>query len=403
MRRGARWIVLTLLALAAVLVSLPSTRAMSDSGPADTTFAPVLNLIPAEDGTALYVEAGGVTRPGGTVFVNLGIGPGHDKGSWTMSYSQTLDLYASTVAGFTPGVSTAGEMHITTTLGLETAPVVFSRDFVRSDRPVQLDSPDGRLRLGLINPATLPADGYIAMVPSYAPPAPPPAGYRIVGDTYSVRASGSLLVTDRPMALSLGYTPEQLGSLDPHTLEVVVWDPAGRRWEPLGGVFLADGDNPRVASDTRRFGAYTLMSGPAWRDHFGDLEGLDPAMSSEVDLGVIAGDPALVPTTGQGVAVSRQITATEARRWGSLSYEAVVPPGARLAIDLLSADGRLLAEDLVSGADLTTITTEEHPALRLRARLTTAPDGARPGLVTWRLTWQGTADRQGLYLPVVAR
>jgi hypothetical protein len=395
------------LVLLAVLIPLSAARSAAMSLRPTLTasaFTPALTMVPSDDGTAMYIDAGGVSAPG-TMFVNIGIGPGHNKGSWTMSYSETLDLYVTTAAGFTPGIDTSSELNITTTLGLATPPLQFMRAFVRHDSPTQVTAPDGNLGLSLISADTLPADSYIAIVPSYAPPGAPPSGYQIVGATYSVRASGSLLQSERPMSLRMAYSSQQLGGIDPHTLQIAVWDPLGRRWDILGGELQSDPSRQQVAVTTVRFGSYALVSGPAWSDSFADLEGLDLAASSGVTLGLVDDELALVPEmpTGSGTAVSRTISAGAAANWGTATYSARVPLGAQLAVDILSADGGLLLADIPSGADISSIDVLAHPSVRLRARMAAAPSGARPGLFGWGVSWQGADERSRIYLPALAR
>lgn len=392
---------LILLALPAQVTFVHSPAVPAAAAPA--AFAPALSLVPSEDGTALYIDAGRIRAPGDTLFVNIGIGPGHNKGSWTMSFSNTLDLYVTTAAGFTPGVDTSSELHITTTLGLETALVEFSRAFVRHDAPAQLTSPDGTLTLSLISSGTLPADTYIAIVPSYATPAPPPTGYRIVGETYSVRAPGSLPIADLPMSLRLAVAPVLLGSIDPQTLVLAVWDVVSRRWEILGGDLLTDQAGHAVTATTRRFGTYAVMSGPAWRDSFADLEGLDLPTSSGVTLGLVDDELALVPEPGATAsAVSRLISASPAA-WDTLSYSATVPLGASLTVDVLADNGSVLLENVASGVSLKDIDPKAYKDVRLRARLTAGPRGERPGLFSWSVTWQGAADREQVFLPLIRR
>jgi hypothetical protein len=45
-----------------------------------------------------------------------------------------------------------------------------------------------------------------------------------VGSAYSVRASGAVLVADRPMSLRLYYNEITLAGADPHTLAIFAWD-----------------------------------------------------------------------------------------------------------------------------------------------------------------------------------
>src|SRR4051794_24150057 len=51
------------------------------------TLAPFLDIVPSSDGTEVYVSASGFRAVGAQVFANLEIGPGHDKGSYTMAFS----------------------------------------------------------------------------------------------------------------------------------------------------------------------------------------------------------------------------------------------------------------------------------------------------------------------------
>jgi hypothetical protein len=238
-------------------------------------------------------------------------------------------------------------------------------------------------------------------VPSYATPAAPPPEFQIVGETYSVRAPGSLPTSDLPMSLRLAVAPQILGSIDPQTLVLAVYDPGG--WQVLGGDLLTERASYSVTTTTRRFGIYALMSGSIWRDSFADLEGLDESASSGVTVGLVNDELALVPEPGaSGSAVSRLILSKPAA-WGTLTYSATVPIGAQFAVDLLSADGSVLLQDVASGTNLTQIDAQTHPSVRLRTRLTPGPDGERPGLFNWGISWTSAASREQVYLPLVQR
>lgn len=80
-----------------------------------------------------------------------------------------------------------------------------------------------------------------------------------------------------------------------------------------------------------------------------------------------------------------------------------MPTGAQLFIDLLSADGSVLLEDVASGASLASVDARLHQAVRLRARLSAGAGGARPGLFSWGITWQGATSRTQVFLPLIAR
>ena len=192
----------------------PSRRAASaDVGHSGASIAqtaalaPFLDIVPSQDGAALYISAGGgVGELGGTVFANVGVGPGHDKGSYTMVYSDTRQSYVATAIGFTPNTGASGPINITTTLGLDSGAVDFNRAYVPITSTMQMvASADGNLELSLVSTDTLPAETYVAVVPSYAPPGPAPTGHRFVGSVYSVRAAGALVVTDEPMSDALTW------------------------------------------------------------------------------------------------------------------------------------------------------------------------------------------------------
>lgn len=227
-----------------------------------STLAPVLSVVPSEDGTELYIGASGIDPIGGTIFVNIGIGPGHDKGSWTMTYSNTAQAYIATAAGFTSGTGASGPLSITTTLGLDTGTVDFYRAYVPSSTIGTIDSMDGYLQLTIVSTDTFTDDTYILVVPSYSPPGPLPDGYRLVGSAYSARASGALLVANKPMLLRIYYNDILLAGADPHTLSIFAWDASAYRWENLGGQLFYTARHLSVA--TSRFTTYALMT-TTWR------------------------------------------------------------------------------------------------------------------------------------------
>jgi len=368
-----------------------------------SAFAPFLDVVPSQDGTALFVKAGGVGRLDGAVFLNVGIGPGHDKDSYTMVYSDTDHVYATTALGFTPGTGASGPLSITTTTGLDTGTVDFYRAYVPASSLQTIRSVDGNLQLTLVGTDTLPADTYVVIVPGFAPPGPLPPGHRLVGSPYSVRAAGALLVTNRPMDLRFYYDEATLAGADPHTLAVFAWDAFHQRWERLGGrLFHAQ---RYLTVVTSRFTTYALMSTPVWRDDFDDFSGLDLAGSVNVTLG---GSPdeqgvVLVNTPGEGTLLSQPITPSIAiAAWESLTFTAVVsPPTTTLAVDLLDLNGTVLLTHVVSRTRLDHLDPRRYPALRLRATLSSTVAGVTPRLDLWALSWQ-VATHQ-VYLPVVLR
>jgi hypothetical protein len=369
-----------------------------------STFAPFLNIVPSQAGTELYISAGTVGELGGTAFVNVGIGPGHDKDSWTMTYSNTVQAYIATATGFTPNTGASGPINITTTLGLDTGAVDFNRAYVPASTIQTISSIDGNLELTLVSTDTVTFDTYIAIVPSYAPPGPAPLGYRFVGSSYSVRAAGALLATDKPMSLRMYYNETTLAGADPHTLAVFAWDAFNERWDDLGGRLFYDQGYLSVA--TSRFTTYALMATPAWRDDFDDFSGLNLAETHNVTLGLQEGYPELLVLSHMataGTAVSKPITPTGGvASWGSLTFTRTVdPPTTTLTVDVLSLDGTELLTNVTNGAGLASIDPAQYPTLKLRADLSSTVAGETPALDEWQLTWQ--VEEHRVYLPVVLR
>ncbi len=369
--------------------------------PSTSGLAPFLDVVPSQDGTELFISASGVGELSGAVFVNVGVGPGHDKDSWTMTYSSTVQSYVATATGFTPHTGASGPLNITTTQGLDTGVVDFNRAYVPASSVETVSSIDGNLDLSIVNTDTLPSETYIAIVPSYAPPGPAPAGHRFVGSVYSVRAAGALLTSDKPMSLRMYYEDDLLHSADPHTLSIFAWHAYEKRWKELGGrLFSAQ---RYLSATTSRFTTYALMTTPSWRDDFDDFGSLDE--TDNVALGGAVEERTLVlsETPGEGVAVSRVVTPTgDFARWGAIFFTGDVdPPTTTLAVDVLSADGNLVLTNVASGIDLVTLNPAQHPTLRLRARLSSTMGEETPALETWQLSWQVKEYR--IYLAVVLR
>lgn len=368
---------------------------------ANSAFAPFLHIVPSQDGTDLFISAGGVGELGGTVYANIGIGPGHEKGGWTMPYSDTIQAHVATATGFTPNMDDYGSISITTTLGLDTGEVDFRRDYVPASTSRTIHSVDGNLQLTVVSTDTFPSEAYVVVVPSYAPPGPSPLGHRLVGRAYSVRASGAMLVADRPMSLRLYYNNATLAGADPHTLAIFAWDAYNRRWDNLGGGLSYDGQYLSVV--TSRFTTYALMATNTWRDDFDlNLNGL--AEESNITWDLLWGNFRLVlsSTPGSGSAVSKPITpTTDFANWGSLTFTCTVdPPTTTLTVDVLSLDGSAVLNDVASGTDLAALVDPaQHPSLRLRVNMSSTVAGETPALDMWQLAWQV----HKVYLPVIMK
>lgn len=367
------------------------------------TFAPFLDIVPSQDGAELFIRAGGVGEVGGTVFANIGVGPGNNKGGHTMTFSNTLQTYIVTVPGFTPNVSTFAPINITTTTGLDTGTVDFNRAYVPASTTQTLSSIDGLLQLSLVNTDTITYDTYIAVVPSFAPPSPPPPGHRLVGSAYSVRAAGATVVIDRPMNLRLSYDNSTLAGADPHTLAIFAWgaNPDHPHWDNLGGALFPTQQYMSVA--TSRFTTYALMATSTWHDDFDTFSGL--SLASNVTLGGTPGNRTLIlaSTPGSGSAVSQSITpATTFIGWAKLTFTGVVsPPTTNLTLDVLSVTGSPVLTNVSSGVSLANLDSTQYPALRLRVNLASTAAGQTPALAEWQLSWQ--VEEHKIYLPVVLK
>ena len=375
---------------------------------ATTTLAPFLDIVPSSDGTELFIQAGGVGQLGGNVFLNLGSGPTHHKGGWTMTYSTTVQAYLAIADGFTPGVGASGPINITTTQGLDSGVVDFKRAYLPPEPSCPgapycaIVSEDGNLELGLVNTDTFPAEVYIAVVPSYAPPGPLPPGHHLIGSAYSVRASGALVEADRPMNLRLFYNQNLLAGADPHTLTILAWDAHNKHWDNLGGILNSTQRHLSVAA--KRLTTYALAAIPAWRDEFYDLSGMEPLQFNNVTWGGPQ-NPALLLASapGNGSALSLPISATAGfTSWDTITFaNAADPPTTTLSVDVLSSDGFALLTNVASGTSLTGLDPAQYPVLKLRLTITSTAAGETPTLDSWQLGWQVAVYKT--YLPAVLR
>lgn len=391
-------------------VAVEPSAGKADSGENQTpvatnaTFAPFLHIVPGQDGTNLFISAGSA-EVGGTVVANVSIGPSCHKGD-TMTYSNTVQAYVTTMyhEDLIPDSSQEGNIFITTTLGLDTGAVDFNRAYVPSSTIQSVNSTDGNLQLTLVSTDTFPSEAYVVVVPSYAAPGPPPLGHRLISSTYSVRASGAVLVADRPMSLRLYYSEETLAGADPHTLAIFAWDAYHKRWDNLGGRLFYDQRYLSVA--TSRFATYALMATTTWRDEFDDFSGLDFAQIDNVTLGGSLENRTLIlaSTPGSGSAVSNPITPTATiSNWSSLTFTHTVdPPTTTLTVDVLRLDGSEVLTNVSSGTNLADLVDPaQHPSLRLRVNMSSTVAGETPALDVWQLAWQ--VEEHKIYLPVVLK
>jgi hypothetical protein len=74
--------------------------------------------------------------------------------------------------------------------------------------------------------------------------------------------------------------------------------------------------------------------------------------------------------------------------WQTVTFNASIPPGTTLTVDVLDSEGNILLEDASSGASLTGYPPAQYPILRLRVNLTTSDPAVTPALNDWALTWR---------------
>jgi hypothetical protein len=336
-----------------------------------------------------------------------------------MTYSNTVQSYVITMYhdDLQMGESREGNLFITTTLGLNTGGVDFNRAYVPlSPTPgTDITSPDNILKLTLLNADTFPAEAYVAVVPSFAPPGPPPLGHRIIGSVYSVRASGALPTTNKPFSLDLSYNETLLTGANPHTLAIFAWDAFNQRWDNLGGRLFYDPNFPndlnrnRVSVTSSLFTTYALMAAPTWRDEFDEFSGLDFSQFNNVTFGGTPGNRTLIlaSTPGSGSAVSQPITPTTAiTSWNTLIFSRTVdPPTTTLTVDILNLDGTEVLTNVTSGASLAGLDPAQYPALKLHVNMASTMAGQTPSLERWELSWQVVESQppgqNTIYLPVM--
>jgi hypothetical protein len=393
-RTEQHWSMAVFLGTLILLAWVPwRSKTRLESGPC----APFIHIVPSQDGTELFISVSGLDASCGTICVDAGI--------WATPAQRCCSTSPCilTVSGLTPNMDDCGSIEITSTLGLDSRAVEFCRAYVPASASRVISSVDGNLQLTLVSTDTFPSEAYVVVVPSYGPPGPLPLGHRPVGSAYSVRASGAMLIADRPMSLHLYYSETTLAGADPHTLAIFAWDAYHERWNNLGGFLFSDQQFVSVA--TRRFTTYAPMAAPTWRDGFDDLSGLDFAQLNNVTWGGTPGNRTLVltSTATNGHAVSNPITPTAGfAAWGSLTFSRTIDlPTTTLTIDVLSLDGPVLLTDVASGVNLAGLDPAQYYALKLRATLSSTVRGETPALDAWRLTWQ--VEERHIYLPVVWR
>jgi hypothetical protein len=94
----------------------------------------------------------------------------------------------------------------------------------------------------------------------------------------------------------------------------------------------------------------------------------------------------ITPADGSSIAIVRRPSWVD--HWGQLGWTGEIGPSTRLSVDVLDANGMILAADVASGTNLDSIPSVAHQQrLRLRANLSTADSRYTPTLSDWTVTF----------------
>ncbi|MCB0154041.1 MAG: hypothetical protein KDF65_04525 [Anaerolineae bacterium] len=365
-----------------------------------------INAVPGADGTEIFVSVSGVTGGASPLFLSVdpGSGGGNHKGGYAMTLSGTT--YLATAIGFAPGedVGSDGDdtMNITTTVGSQvvgTGEINFQRAFVETGQSETISVDNGAFELEFLNTNSFQSDTYVLVMSTNAPPGPLPFGYRLVGNSYNLRPSGSLTQSQKLMTLNMTYLEPLPGGSDPHSLTIMRWDVLAGVWREVGGTLFTDSNLVTLA--TKTFGIYALATAPLWRDAFSELT--LSGVSDQVNTVRGPGGAIILDNAASGSVTSIPITPTGADQWGTLTFSATLPASTTLTVDVLDAANNVVLAAVSSGTDLAVagVDLTTHPSLKLRANLSAASPPDTPELHAWELTW-GVEVHQ-IYLPVVLK
>ena len=371
-----------------------------------------INAVPSTDGREVFVAVAGLSKASPAPFilnVDAGTGPAGHKNGYALTFSTTTQLHIATAAGFAPGqdIGSDGDdtMSITTTVGSQvasTGAINFQRAFIEAAQSESISVDEGKFVLNILNAGSVATDTYLLAMATNAPPGSLPTGHILAGNSYNIRAAGSMTQSAKPMSLNLSYELPLPGGAAPQSLAVLGWDAFKQRWDNLGGNLLDDGGDKKLNLTITRFRTYALATTPLWRDSFQspNLSGVANQVNIKPLNGSIVLSDTNIPT---GSLTSVPITPTQASAWGTLAFSATVPTNTTLTVDVLGADDSVLLTNVAANTDLTAagITLVDHPILKLRANLSTAAVGQTPHLHSWQLSWIPRLNR--VYLPLIIR
>jgi len=92
-----------------------------------------------------------------------------------------------------------------------------------------------------------------------------------------------------------------------------------------------------------------------------------------------------------GSVTSAPITPAQLSRWSTLSFTKNTPAGTAVTVDVLNSAGAVLASNVASGTDLSTLGVTAS-SIRLRANLSTTNPAVTPSLLDWNVVWKTSPD-----------
>ena len=400
--RTIRWFLLALIiGYCSVGLTLRPVRAQDATVAADAGDAPpFMEVIPAQNGTEIEIVGDWVDHQTGFV-ANLASvqqtadGPTGFKGSYTMTYSDTVAAYVATFSGFTPRAAVAGTVNLTSTAGISTTNAQFNRTFIESSSTAgHIQSPDGGLLLTLPNTQTLGFDTYVIVTDNVTPPGPAPVGHRLIGKSYSVRAPKSVPATAKAMRLQMFYDPEELNGADARTLAVYAWNGTTKQWQRAGGELVDQSlrEPPHVRlGNVKAFTVYALMVSNTWQDVFSDVDGLDPN-GAHLDISLVDGVPGLslldTPISDRATSLPI-IPPSDIVQWGTISFTAGMnAPTTTLTVDVLNLENAVILPNVASGDNLAELGLAPTQPIRLRVTMTSTVADVTPMLADWQVSWQ---------------
>lgn len=155
--------------------------------------------------------------------------------------------------------------------------------------------------------------------------------------------------------------------------------------------------------------AYTLPGGTT--DCFTNLNGINSSTYIQYRATFISDTPSTAVElydidfvygihSLSGSALSIPIPPVDLRKWESVMITSTGPAHTTLTIDVVATDGTVLIHDVKNGTSLEGIDPQDHPAVQLRASLSTTDESVSPDIDVWGLKWM-TWHRQ--FIPIAGR